>query len=377
MGILPDCDHVLNIARSYNEMGFCVVPLYHRKKRPAIGWKKYQQRRPNHETLTQWFAVETRNIGVVCGPVSGDLVIRDFDRQESYCNWAKRHVELAEQLPTVKTNRGHHVYCRADSAEIEKATTGNRIIHFGDGELRGGGYCLAPPSIHPSGHRYHWIVSLQRDIPHVDLEKVGFLECWSSVPKDTSKTSPTPPHPLHVSQDSTEEAIRDTVPTGPGERNRCVFHFARRLKALVPDYDVSRLQPIVRRWHSTAFPVIRTKQFAETWTDFLVAWKRCKPVSSKPFVRIIAFAAEIPIPPRAAHHCDPRMLQLIQICRALQKAAGANPFFLACRKAGELIGTSKSEANRMLKTLRSEGILRLVRRGTERDRQASEYLYCE
>jgi len=70
---------------------------------------------------------------------------------------------------------------------------------------------------------------------------------------------------------SVDDAIVTTLPTREGERNRCVFEFARCLKAM-PQYAAAQandLRSELKRWHDQAFPIIGTKSFDETWADFV------------------------------------------------------------------------------------------------------------
>lgn len=95
-------------------------------------------------------------LAVICGKVSGYLVVRDFDTADSHRRWAERFPELAEILPTVQTARGFHVYFTGNLDRIVTVRGGE--VH--EGELRGGGYVLLPPSKHPSGLTYRWTVQL-------------------------------------------------------------------------------------------------------------------------------------------------------------------------------------------------------------------------
>jgi hypothetical protein len=66
------------------------------------------------------------------------------------------------------------------------------IIDLGDGELRGGGYCLAPPSKHPNGHVYRWLIAPGDEIPTIDLHEAGFLPVVSELyTEDTDHTEDT------------------------------------------------------------------------------------------------------------------------------------------------------------------------------------------
>ena len=91
-----------------------------------------------------------------------------------------------------------------------------------------------------------------------------------------------------VFQPAIEQAIDATLPRGPGTRNRQLFEFARKLKAIagLADAKVDDLQPLVAEWHRRALPKITTKEFAESWYDFANSWKSVRFASgSETFVR--------------------------------------------------------------------------------------------
>ncbi len=68
-------------ALGYLRMGFSVIPLISRDKRPEINWLEYQKRKPTEDEVRKWFSGENRNVGIICGKVSGDLVVFDFEFQ--------------------------------------------------------------------------------------------------------------------------------------------------------------------------------------------------------------------------------------------------------------------------------------------------------
>ncbi|MBN2025121.1 MAG: bifunctional DNA primase/polymerase [Pirellulales bacterium] len=162
-------DGLLAVALGYAGRGWSVIPIQPGTKRPACyTWKRWQTDRPDRATLRRWFARGDVGLAVVLGPVSGGLVARDFDDLDAYRRWAADHADLAATLPTVETARGRHVYFLAGWS---------RILDLGDGELRGAGYCLLPPSRHPDGPEYRWSVPLPNGpIPRIDdLVGAGFL----------------------------------------------------------------------------------------------------------------------------------------------------------------------------------------------------------
>jgi hypothetical protein len=170
----------LEDALDYDRRGWCIIPIRPGTKKPACrSWKGYQTERPDVATIRRWFGDGgPKSLAVVLGEVSGNLVCRDFDQMAAYEKWAAEHPELARTLPTVETGRGRHVYATVDIGQIRVASpSGGSIIELGDGELRGGGYCLVPRSKHPDGKTYKWIVPLNGQLPAIDLDSSGFLPC--------------------------------------------------------------------------------------------------------------------------------------------------------------------------------------------------------
>jgi len=74
------------------------------------------------------------------------------------------------------TARGGHIYLRSSTGEVLSIASGL----MDNCEVRGaGGYVLAPPSLHPSGVLYEWIVREGPNIPVIEPSRIDFL-------KDTS-----------------------------------------------------------------------------------------------------------------------------------------------------------------------------------------------
>ena len=100
-----------------------------------------------------WQKWTDANIGIATGAVSG-LIVLDVDGTAGRAT-LKALVDQHGLLPRttiVKTARGFHVYLAMPSgcAPIP-CSTGNGLDVRGDG-----GYVVAPPSFHASGHVYQW-----------------------------------------------------------------------------------------------------------------------------------------------------------------------------------------------------------------------------
>jgi hypothetical protein len=370
---------ILRFALCYaDKLGWCVIPIPHGRKKAVIGWKRFQTERPDREQLQKWFGRGQHNIAVMVGAVSGGLTCRDFDLAESYTAWAKAHPDLAALLPTVRTVKGYHVYFLASVEGIHD---------LGDGELRGSrGYCMLPPSVHPDGPMYEWIIRpIVENLLVLDPERAGFLSNGDLVTEQTENTE-KPEQTEHTEAiewgEVVERIIGETLPREFGTRNRRVFDLARTLKSLpqFADADPRDLRAIVQEWHRRALPKIRTKEFEETWIDFLKAWPGIKYVKgTEPMMQTFQRAVESERPRVAVtkYPENQRLQILVALCRELQRAAGGQPFYLSCRTAGRLFSVSHTEAARWFFLLESDGILRVVTKGgTHEDpRNATRFRY--
>jgi hypothetical protein len=355
-------DHALAYARR----GWSIIPV-HGKKSTGL-WKPFQRHPANEQLIRRQFAKKgATGLAVILGRVSGGLAVRDFDDADAYHAWAQANPGDAARLPTVKTPRGFHVYGRLDA---------ENFIKYPDGELRADRkhYVVLPPSIHPSGEVYIWIIPL----PGAD-DPLPILP-FSLQSKTTQADSADPSihiacaHPPVATEIQVDEAIARTLPTGPGQRNRRLFDLARELKGIMPEAKSDQLRAIVREWFRRALPFIRTKEFDESWADFVTAWQKAKKPAGRSF-RVAQARAERETAPSVAEQYDGHLRELVALCWQLQIQWGDSPFPLGCRTAGEALGVSRVKARRLLKVLRFDGVLGLVMKGTKKSGKASEWRF--
>jgi hypothetical protein len=78
------------VPASYQSAGLCVLPARLPAKRPAIGaWKDYQARLPTVAEVDAWFANPHPACCLICGAVSGNLELIDFDcAGEAFAAWS-------------------------------------------------------------------------------------------------------------------------------------------------------------------------------------------------------------------------------------------------------------------------------------------------
>jgi hypothetical protein len=151
-----------------------------------------------------------------------------------------------------------------------------------------------------------------------------------------------------------------------------VFDLARRLKAVANlNTSPAVLKAIVAEWHRRALPVIRTKGFSETWSDFQTAWLAVKRPYGPRFSTAYEAARQAP---HAPIDDNPDLGVLAALCRNL--GAGGRPFYLSCRKVEQLFDISRMTAWRWLKALQFHGIIESIKTGTLKDGQASEWRFA-
>lgn len=141
---------MLNQALNYLKLGFSIIPLESRGKKPLISWTDFQKRRVTDSEIREWFQKwPTANIGIVTGEVSAIAVV-DLDGPEGIAS-AER-LGLKSSVVSL-TGNGKHLWYRMSEKEI-----GNTVRIFPGVDIRStGGYVVAPGSVHQNGKRYRWL----------------------------------------------------------------------------------------------------------------------------------------------------------------------------------------------------------------------------
>jgi hypothetical protein len=381
------------------------------KKPLGDGWdanqdgNAWQKKKWTHKEIDR--AIKVRgdcNPGVLYGPRSGliDIECDDDDQAAGEAAVLELFDGDVPLGPMFTSKRGPHRILRFDDSldQIGKAT-----IHYGPLEIKlgcngKGAHSCWPPST-TGQKRREWVDGLnysECDAPELpqsvkdklflrllcetaaagkDQGRNGTQRTQKSHEISVSTVSSVFPPPKHISPSpEIQKAVAATVPSTGGVRHRCIFNFARHLKAIpeLVDADDETLRPYVEWWHEVALPVITTKPFEETWYDFRNAWDSVQfPAGEGRLDLMYAKAMSKPIPKCAEKYQQPQLRALVALCRELQRAAGKDPFFLAGRTAAEQIGVEHKVAWRWIKMLCMDRVLQLAERGTRH--HASEYLY--
>jgi KaiC/GvpD/RAD55 family RecA-like ATPase len=142
---------MLNAALQYQQMGFSVIPLRPKEKLPLFPWSEFQKRRATESEIRKWWMdCPNANVGIVTGTISGVAVV-DLDGTVGISNGVR--MSLPSTMTSL-TGGGRQLFYKYREGVCNSAS---KIAEGVD--VRGeGGYIVAPPSVHPNGKRYQWLM---------------------------------------------------------------------------------------------------------------------------------------------------------------------------------------------------------------------------
>lgn len=419
----------LAAALCYAELGWHVFPIYevvgkgcacNNSDCTSQGKHPRTRKGLNGATTDQdqirkwWDRYPNADVAIRTGALS-KLVVIDVDPRhdgdKSLAKLEKQYSSLPLTVEVVSGGGGRHIFLRHPGGTIKNSQS---LIGPGLDVKADGGYVVAVPSLHISGQNYKWrssrgpdevevaqipvwILNLIRSLDRTSsrggrckTEKPGFVTEvaeTSEMACENSAISVTPDSPL---PETIDELIRFTLPKHEGERNSRLLDFARGLKFNLK-YEgkpIAELMPLVRRWHEAALPNIRSKNFDATSKDFLHAWDEALfPLGGDPVPIAFERARAKPFPACAQRYQNPDTILLVGACAELQKLVRNRPFFLSCSQVAKALwgdplsqldwNQNRVRANRLLKTLERDGVIKCVKRGKKghAGSPASRYRY--
>lgn len=243
---------LLITALAYAKMGWAVFPLRPRDKIPATG-HGVNDASTDPETIKRWWTAQPdANIGIACGPASG-LMVLDVDvPNPARDKFADGEVQLGLLIekhgglpvtPTLQTGvydgrRGRQFAFRC----FDGATNTVGKLAPGLDTRAAGGYIVGPPSVHPSGAVYEWLI---RPSQQPLAEAPSWLQAWFR----DRKAPPAPTGPIErpdwskldrYVQRALESEFTRIAMTGAGGRNQAINEGAFNLGTLVGAGAMSR-----------------------------------------------------------------------------------------------------------------------------------------
>lgn len=154
--------------------GLSFIPVPFKTKAATLKWEPYQKRKPTDEESAMWFGNgHSSNLAIVCGAVSGNLVVLDCDTEQKFFELVDiitdkiQTSDIFSWTPIVKTGKGYHIYL--------KTIAPLRSQKFPALDIKAeGGYVIGPGSIHPSGTEYKFVNEFPPNIRVIDsLKDIG------------------------------------------------------------------------------------------------------------------------------------------------------------------------------------------------------------
>lgn len=203
-------NEILTTALRFATQDIVVVPVAgDGSKRPGLSsWKEFQERKPTQEELLNWFNNDqVQGLGVITGPISGNLLMIEFEGRaidQKLHLRAKEAMESAglEYLWNQLTNGysemtpsgGIHFLVKVDGPAID----GNTKLASKAGEDGGclietrgaGGFSICAPSggtAHPTGKTWAMIAGAIETIPTISTDEMNelftILQTFDEIPK--------------------------------------------------------------------------------------------------------------------------------------------------------------------------------------------------
>jgi len=159
------------IAIEYSQKNnLSVIPL--KGKIPCVKWKQYHNKQATEQEIENWFKANPNitGIGVVTGKIS-DIVVVDFDSKDAvqaFNELCQKYDGHLVACPQAKSGSGGlHCYFKYPSnGQLSKLKNLAGSLSKLDPRLSkldmraDGGQVVLPPSLHPSGNRYEWTLSI-------------------------------------------------------------------------------------------------------------------------------------------------------------------------------------------------------------------------
>ena len=135
-------------ALKYADLGFNVIPISPKSKRPMVKWQKYMlEKVSKNQIQSHWSRYPESNIGLVCGEIS-NLVVVDIDPRNGGEAYAKK-LTFPSTICSLTGSGGRHYYYAWDR-RIKKSRPFPGIDIQSDGS-----YILAPPSYTTGPYSFH------------------------------------------------------------------------------------------------------------------------------------------------------------------------------------------------------------------------------
>lgn len=227
-------NHILEAALHLHKHGISVLPVTaDGTKRPAGTWKHLQQAQAPTREITNWFTDTNLGLGIVTGPVSGNLEMLELEGRAAHHVPTLKNLahdtgigHLFDRITTgwfeLSPSGGYHWFYRVHGDPI----TGNTKIASAANretiaETRGtGGYTVVAPTggtVHPTGNPWALLAGGPTTIPTITpSEREALHNLFATINETPPTPDPTPLDDLFTAP----RAVTDGTTPGDDYENR-------------------------------------------------------------------------------------------------------------------------------------------------------------
>jgi hypothetical protein len=391
----PSKTHVETIRELLNGPAL-LVPCLWGEKRCFEEWGSFALDRM--EDPLYLVRLQKGNIGVVLGDASEGLFTIDIDVEEDVEAFLELNPWLRNTLVS-KGKRGCNIWLRI-RIRGRKCPPSQTLRRNGKkwGEIRANGNQTIIYGKHPDGMRYTWpqecrvleIDSLDQiqwlpgmqfgrgrnpvEVTHVADVAHVVHEAHAVHAKDGTDVAkvvrPIPPSLFSSLPALPDEIISRNLPVQRGNNHSVLFQLAREVYTFERDhggkYSPAEKLEIFNRWYERAPKEYLTDSKGDYYTEFLNGYNNVKVAIGDP-VFLVAWerAQNATAAPEVMQHFGEfaDIKKLACLCKELQREFGKEPFFLSCRKVGELFDVSPKTAWKRLVALEGCGIIKTIEKG--------------
>ena len=266
---------IRDAALDYAERRWRVVPLHDRDKRPyPKAWQKVATNDP--EVITGWFQQwPDANVGIVLGEESGIIDIECDDEQAEQTLRDLFDGDIPN-TPTYSARRGKHRLFKWNEAIPFPEKNGFKIgaLEFRTGNGGKGAQSVFPPSIHPSGLVYTWLVDpSEADVAELPETVIANLSVYSVEPSlfDAKTPSKVASKPQAKPQEHWDAIASGGVSEG-GRNETAASFIGKLLRSLSDPFDngaVSNQWTLIFAWNNSNRPPLPEKELRATFDSIL------------------------------------------------------------------------------------------------------------
>lgn len=202
------------------------MPTEGKRPHPNVGRKTqhFWTAPPTRDQLDNWFMDSAvTSYAILCGAISGNLFVLDFDDKKAYRKFKKQFKSLAQTL-TIRTKRGYHVYLRAKEAV--------RAQKFSGGDLQGEGTYVIGAGSEINNRAY----TIQVELPIYEVKDEELHTLLDTINDKTTKSPMGLASPMTNKQVKTtyiEEIVSAYQNQAPSQgRNKALYRTAHYAKAM-------------------------------------------------------------------------------------------------------------------------------------------------